>query len=102
MRNLTIAILIIAAGCKRTASDNDVPPPIAHGTCLVDRYEGSAALQQTCTHVGYLWGCKREEKAGRFVLTCARGEEARGERPLAKPPIPPPPTQATGSAPAAP
>lgn len=85
---LIVAIMVLVVSCNKPV---DVPPPIAQGTCLVDRYEGSAALQQTCMHVGYFWACVREEKDKRFILMCTRGEEAKGERPFVKPTIPSPP-----------
>jgi hypothetical protein len=67
-----ILFLLVLASCKKRGSIQ--PPPVAAGKCLVERYEGSAAAQQTCTYGGYTWNCTYD--------TCNRSGEAVGERPL--------------------
>ncbi len=79
-----LVLLLALSACKDAPS---IPPPIANGKCLVDRYIGSAAKKQTCDYVGYRWTCELDGSTNE----CNRGNEVSGER---DPIIPPPPVAA--------
>lgn len=70
-----LALSLGTAACKVEGSG--VPPPIRDGKCLVARWVGALAVDQTCQLGGYSWHC---ESAAGHPSGCIRGPEV-GEAP---------------------
>lgn len=75
---LLLPVLLASAACVPKASP--LPPPIADGRCLVARWIGPLATDQTCQLGGYSWHCLADPAKAGADQVCDRGPEL-GEAP---------------------
>jgi len=84
---LVMAALLPLPSCKRVPSA-EVPPPVARGSCLVNRWYGGVAVDQDCSMGGYAWHCT-QAIGDDSPAACTRGPEV-GEAPARVVPNPTP------------
>ncbi len=75
MRRIIIASLLsLSTACFKRDPDPSLslPPPVAANKCLVARYVGALAVDQTCNMSGYSWHCTT---APGQTIGCVRGAE---------------------------
>jgi len=69
-KNMIVLAALLGVGCK---ADDDRPPPVKSGACVVDRYDEARAVRQHRRYQGYFWDCISD--------TCERQGEVPDERP---------------------
>ena len=78
-----LAALATVDACKKKDAEDNTPPPISKGKCIVAEYHGATVERQSCVLDGYTWECKHTP----YQDECVRQGQQTAEDPAPAPPV---------------